>query len=246
MPVLYIQDPIVVFTVSAVHFAPSGARPPAGTILNEELDVFTVKFIRVSTIPFRSFMDRMTSFRIADETSNNLALRWVIRSFTRELSEKHLQKPSIGSKFAYQCFRKVCQVLFIPVEPHIQVYIPVQKSINAICGDWNPFILVPLYATTPLIHHRYQLLHRSAKVHELTSKERNFFMGSKISNSFRTYSRCSITVNIRNVKVHIRTLYQKQVSQEGISNCIPQYSVGCNYLSLSEILVFGTKVLICR
>ena len=28
---------------------------------------------------------------------------------------------------------------------------------------------------------------------------------------------------------------RKQVSQAGISNCIPQYSVGCNYLSLSEI-----------
>ena len=35
---------------------------------------------------------------------------------------------------------------------------------------------------------------------------------------------------------------QKQVSQAGISNCIPQYSVGCNYLSLPEIPLFGTKV----
>ena len=109
--------------------------------------------------------------------------------------------------------RKVCQVLFIPVEPHNQVYIPVQKSINAICGDWNPFILVLLYATTPLIHYWYQLLHRSSTVHELTSKERNFFMGPKISNSFRTYSRCSITVNIRNIKGHMRTL----VPEAGIS-----------------------------
>ena len=30
----------------------------------------------------------------------------------------------------------------------------------------------------------------------------------------------------------------------GISNCIPQYSVGCNYLSLPEIPASGIKVLI--
>ena len=36
---------------------------------------------------------------------------------------------------------------------------------------------------------------------------------------------------------------QKQVSQAGISNCIPQYSVGCNYLSLPKIPASGTKVL---
>ena len=33
---------------------------------------------------------------------------------------------------------------------------------------------------------------------------------------------------------------QKQVSQAGISNCIPQYSVGCNYLSMPEIPASGT------
>ena len=32
---------------------------------------------------------------------------------------------------------------------------------------------------------------------------------------------------------------RKQVSQAGISNCIPQYSVGCSYLSLSEIFDFA-------
>ena len=37
---------------------------------------------------------------------------------------------------------------------------------------------------------------------------------------------------------------QKQVSQAGISNCIPQHTVGCNYLSLSEIPASGAKVLI--
>ena len=37
---------------------------------------------------------------------------------------------------------------------------------------------------------------------------------------------------------------QKHVSQAGISNCIPQYSVGCNYLFLPEIPTPGTKVII--
>ena len=39
---------------------------------------------------------------------------------------------------------------------------------------------------------------------------------------------------------------QKQVSQAGISNCIPQYSVACNYLSMPEIPASGGKVLIWR
>ena len=37
---------------------------------------------------------------------------------------------------------------------------------------------------------------------------------------------------------------QKQVSQAKISNCIPQYSVGCSYLSLSEIPASSNTVLI--
>ena len=40
--------------------------------------------------------------------------------------------------------------------------------------------------------------------------------------------------------------HQKQVSQAGINNCIPQNTVGCNYLSLSEIPASGTEVLICQ
>ena len=39
---------------------------------------------------------------------------------------------------------------------------------------------------------------------------------------------------------------QKQILQAGISNCIRQFSVGCNYLSLSEIPASGTKVLISQ
>ena len=37
---------------------------------------------------------------------------------------------------------------------------------------------------------------------------------------------------------------QKQVSQAGISNYIPQFTVGCNYLSLPEIPASGNKVFI--
>ena len=39
---------------------------------------------------------------------------------------------------------------------------------------------------------------------------------------------------------------QKHISPAGMSNCIPQYSVGCNYLSLPEIPASGTEVHICR
>ena len=35
---------------------------------------------------------------------------------------------------------------------------------------------------------------------------------------------------------------QKQVSQVGICNCIPQYSVGCNYVSVFVIPASGNKV----
>ena len=45
---------------------------------------------------------------------------------------------------------------------------------------------------------------------------------------------------------YVRGLWcQKQVSQAEISNCIPQFSVGCNYLSLPEIPASCTKILIC-
>ena len=37
---------------------------------------------------------------------------------------------------------------------------------------------------------------------------------------------------------------QKQVSQAGFSNCLPQNNVWCNYLSLPEIPACGAKVLI--
>ena len=37
---------------------------------------------------------------------------------------------------------------------------------------------------------------------------------------------------------------QRQVSQAGISNDIPQFIVGCNYLSLREIPASGAKVLV--
>ena len=43
-----------------------------------------------------------------------------------------------------------------------------------------------------------------------------------------------------------RLCCQKQVSQAGISNYIPQFTVGCNYISLTEIPASGNKVLICE
>ena len=39
---------------------------------------------------------------------------------------------------------------------------------------------------------------------------------------------------------------QKQVTLAGISNCIPQNTVGCNCLSLPEIPVCGSKAIICE
>ena len=41
-----------------------------------------------------------------------------------------------------------------------------------------------------------------------------------------------------------RLSWQKQVSQAGISNCIPQHSVRCNYLSIPEIPASGGRALI--
>ena len=38
---------------------------------------------------------------------------------------------------------------------------------------------------------------------------------------------------------------QKLASHAGINNCIPQYSVRCNYLSMSEIHGSGAKILLC-
>ena len=43
----------------------------------------------------------------------------------------------------------------------------------------------------------------------------------------------------------IRRLWcQKLASQAGISNYIPQFTVGCNYLSLPEIPASGTKIIL--
>ena len=51
--------------------------------------------------------------------------------------------------------------------------------------------------------------------------------------------------NFHAALTHIWGLWhQKWVSQAEISNYIPQFTVGCNYLSLSEISVCRTKVFI--
>ena len=44
------------------------------------------------------------------------------------------------------------------------------------------------------------------------------------------------------LEMNWRLWCQKQVSQAGISNCIPQDTVGCNYLSMPQIPASGTKV----
>ena len=63
---------------------------------------------------------------------------------------------------------------------------------------------------------------------------------SIISNTFITCTRPLV-----NTTADIWGLWcQKQVSQAGLSNYLPQFTVGCNYLSLPEIPASGAKVLI--
>ena len=51
--------------------------------------------------------------------------------------------------------------------------------------------------------------------------------------------------HVRIPSIHLLVHWcQKQVSQTWISNCIPQDTVGCNYLSMAKIPAPGTKVLI--
>ena len=52
-----------------------------------------------------------------------------------------------------------------------------------------------------------------------------------------------ISNNVVSSPKHI-WIHQKQVSQAGISNYIPQFTVGCGYLSLPEIPASGAKVII--
>ena len=42
----------MVITVSADALAPNGARPSAGTVLTEKLDMFSPKFLRLLVIPY--------------------------------------------------------------------------------------------------------------------------------------------------------------------------------------------------
>ena len=62
--------------------------------------------------------------------------------------------------------------------------------------------------------------------------------GSKVAEGLSAFQRRSC-FNIQG------PCHQKQESQAGISNCIPQNTVGCNYLSLPKIPASGVKVLIC-
>ena len=43
---IYKRDTKIVITVSAEVLAPNGARPSAGTVLDEELNMLTSKFLR--------------------------------------------------------------------------------------------------------------------------------------------------------------------------------------------------------
>ena len=46
----------------------------------------------------------------------------------------------------------------------------------------------------------------------------------------------------KNLRYILGCWCQKQVSRTGITNCIPLFFVGCNYLFMSEIPASGTKV----
>ena len=60
--------------------------------------------------------------------------------------------------------------------------------------------------------------------------------------------KCSATKKSADISMHDVKIWglwcQKQPSQAGINNCISQYSVGYNYISLPEIPASGTKFLI--
>ena len=59
---------------------------------------------------------------------------------------------------------------------------------------------------------------------------------------YQTY--VNMTLALQTKFIHIWGLWcQEQVSQAGISNYIPRFTVGCNHLSLPEIPASGTKVL---
>ena len=63
-----------------------------------------------------------------------------------------------------------------------------------------------------------------------------------VSTKRRNSSALAMELRLSCTKPSIWRLWcQKQVSQIGISNCTPQYSVGCNYLSLPEIPASATN-----
>ena len=64
--------PKFVTTAPADVLAPNGARTSAGTVLTEELDTFTSKFLKLSRIPYYLYRHNDT-IRMANEISRNLA-----------------------------------------------------------------------------------------------------------------------------------------------------------------------------
>ena len=81
MPVLYIYIYIyiwnlnLVITALAECLAAAGATPSEGTVLTEKLTKFQINF---SGYQWVSIMDRMMSFKMADEISQNLTAHWVL------------------------------------------------------------------------------------------------------------------------------------------------------------------------
>ena len=93
-----------------------------------------------------------------------------------------------------------------------------------------------------------------------SAKRRLFCLGLNVLNRYRSDSNRVRSLGSMSYKVNDNTshqsnprtcvdiwglCWQKQASQAGISNYIPQFTVGCNHLSLTEIPAAGNKALIC-
>ena len=70
---------------------------------------------------------------------------------------------------------------------------------------------------------------------------RNLNILSK-SENLQEHKRINYIVILLKIQYNWGLWCQKQVSQAGISNYIPQNNVGCNYLSIPDITASGTKV----
>ena len=73
-------------------------------------------------------------------------------------------------------------------------------------------------------------------------------MDFKCLRPFTVVNSLNLTGNVCGYRGFLTTIcglwWRKQVSQSGISNYLPQFTVGCNYLALPDIPTSGAKVLI--